>query len=417
MMKFKIIPYSLQELGKRENQEDSIFPVLGKSTENDRLFILCDGMGGHENGEVASSTVCEVMSSTILAMWNPRHPLTDQVLQTALASAYDALDTKDHGELRKMGTTLTFLCFHAGGVTVAHIGDSRVYQLRPASGGNAARIVFRTEDHSLVNDLIKVGEITEAEAKCHPGKNVITRAMQPCANPRCKADISHLTDIRSGDYFYMCSDGMLEQTTDDNILNVITKPDATDEQKIEILRSVTDDNLDNHTAQLIHVVDVKGMAPTAVKLRPLGIIRKLIFNDIYTPTKATSRRKKLPLAWIVVAVVLAVVAIASVVVLKDCDGSKPVDNATEREVKSSATGSISSKKELMYHNKDTSVIRADKDIPSTGPSAVDTVKSNASNAEKLIKQNKTVAKPADGVEAPVKMTGAQVTEQENFTEI
>lgn len=85
-----------------------------------------------------------------------------------------------------MGTTLTFLCLHTNGATVAHIGDSRVYQLRPASKKSPARIVFRTQDHSLVNDLVKIGEITEEEAKHHPQKNVITRAMQPCQEHRAK---------------------------------------------------------------------------------------------------------------------------------------------------------------------------------------------------------------------------------------
>lgn len=256
-MKFKIKAYSLQELGQRANQEDSLFPALGKSTPDDRLFVLCDGMGGHEKGEVASATVCETISRVILSTWHPDEALSDELFQQALSSAFDALDAKDNGEERKMGTTLTFLCLHAKGATVAHIGDSRIYQLRPASKNFPAQIVFRTQDHSLVNDLVKIGEITEEEAKHHPQKNVITRAMQPCQEHRAKADITHLTDIQSGDYFFMCSDGMLEQSTDDNILNIITKPNATDEQKLEMLRNVTEENKDNHTAHLIHIDKVE----------------------------------------------------------------------------------------------------------------------------------------------------------------
>ena len=252
-MKYKIKAYNLQELGQRANQEDSLFPALGKSTPDDRLFVLCDGMGGHEKGEVASATVCEIISSTIRSAWNPNEALSDELFQQALSAAYDALDAKDNGEERKMGTTLTFLCLHANGATVAHIGDSRVYQLRPVSKKSPARIVFRTQDHSLVNDLVKIGEITEEEAKHHPQKNVITRAMQPCQEHRAKADIAHLTDIQPGDYFYMCSDGMLEEASDENILNIITKPNVTDEEKLEMLRKVTEDNKDNHTAHLIHI--------------------------------------------------------------------------------------------------------------------------------------------------------------------
>ncbi len=257
-MKYKLSTYQIHELGQRQNQEDCMFPVYGSTNADNRIFILCDGMGGHEKGEVASSTVCEAMSNAILSRWNPSEPLSDGLLQQAIDEAFDALDAKDNGEEKKMGTTMTFVCFHAEGITVAHIGDSRIYQLRPAKGNEPARIVFQTRDHSLVNDLIKIGEITEEEAKTHPQKNVITRAMQPCQERRAKADIAHLTDIQDGDYFYMCSDGMLEQTTDDNLLFIITKSQNTDEQKVEMLRDVTSENKDNHTAHLIHVENVEG---------------------------------------------------------------------------------------------------------------------------------------------------------------
>ncbi len=300
-MEFKIKAYSLQELGQRKNQEDSLFPALGKQTDKDRVFILCDGMGGHEKGEVASSTVCEVMGRTIHSLWNPSQPLTDGIFRQALSAAYDALDAKDNGEERKMGTTMTFLCLHAGGATVAHIGDSRIYQLRPAKDGTPARIVFRTRDHSLVSDLVRIGEITEEEAKHHPQKNVITRAMLPCQEQRAKADIVHLTDIQPGDYFYMCSDGMLEEAADENVLNIITKPDVTDEQKLEMLRQVTEENKDNHTAHLIYIGKVEGaVAPTAKSVActssPQPILR---------PKK---KRRVFPL--IALAVVIAAIAVA-----------------------------------------------------------------------------------------------------------
>lgn len=279
-MKFKLTPYNLQELGQRQNQEDSLFPGVGQQSANDRLFILCDGMGGHEKGEVASATVCEVMSNCILSRWNPQESLSDGLLQQAIEEAYDALDAKDNGEEKKMGTTMTFVCFHAEGVTVAHIGDSRVYQLRPATKKEPARILFKTRDHSLVNDLVDIGEITEEEAKKHPQKNVITRAMQPCQERRAMASVAHLTDIQKGDYFYMCSDGMLEQSTDENILNIITKNGFKDEQKIEMLRNVTDENRDNHTAHLIHVDSVNGCDKGSICVSPRGVLAKLQHNKL-----------------------------------------------------------------------------------------------------------------------------------------
>ena len=306
-MKYKIKAYNLQELGQRKNQEDSLFPALGKSTPDDRLFVLCDGMGGHEKGEVASATVCETISSTILSAWNPNEALSDKLFQQALSAAYEALDAKDNGEERKMGTTLTFLCLHANGATVAHIGDSRVYQLRPASKKSPARIVFRTQDHSLVNDLVKIGEITEEEAKHHPQKNVITRAMQPCQEHRAKADIAHLTDIQPGDYFYMCSDGMLEEASDENILNIITKPNVTDEEKLEMLRQVTEDNKDNHTAHLIHIDKVEGKVAIVSNEKAFSSAK----GTWITPEFDKPKKKRKAWPWIVGVAIVAVIAVAT----------------------------------------------------------------------------------------------------------
>ncbi len=306
-MKFKIKAYNLQELGQRANQEDSLFPALGKSTSKDRLFILCDGMGGHEKGEVASATVCLTLSNTILSQWHPDEPLSDELFQKALDAAYDALDAKDDGEERKMGTTMTFLCLHAKGATVAHIGDSRVYQLRPASKKAPAHIAFRTQDHSLVNDLVKIGEMTEEEAKHHPQKNVITRAMQPCQEHRAKADIDHLTDIQPGDYFYMCSDGMLEQTSDENLLNVITKPKDTNEEKIEILRKITDENKDNHTAHLIYIDKVKEKVRIVENVVPHFSTK----GTWVTPEFDKSKKKRKAWSWIIAVAVIAVIVAAN----------------------------------------------------------------------------------------------------------
>ena len=306
-MKYKIKAYNLQELGQRANQEDSLFPALGKSTPDDRLFVLCDGMGGHEKGEVASATVCETISSTILSAWNPNEALRDELFLQALSAAYDALDAKDNGEERKMGTTLTFLCLHANGATVAHIGDSRIYQLRPATKKSPARIVFRTQDHSLVNDLVKIGEITEEEAKHHPQKNVITRAMQPCQEHRAKADIAHLTDIQPGDYFYMCSDGMLEEASDENILNIITKSNVTDEQKLEMLRQVTEDNKDNHTAHLIHIDKVEGKVAIISNEEASSSAK----GTWITPEFDKPKKKRKAWPWIVGIAIIAILAAAT----------------------------------------------------------------------------------------------------------
>ena len=342
-MKYKIKAYNLQELGQRANQEDSLFPALGKSTPDDRLFVLCDGMGGHEKGEVASATVCETISSTILSAWNPNEALSDELFLQALSAAYDALDAKDNGEERKMGTTLTFLCLHANGATVAHIGDSRVYQLRPASKKSPARIVFRTQDHSLVNDLVKIGEITEEEAKHHPQKNVITRAMQPCQEHRAKADIAHLTDIQSGDYFYICSDGMLEEASDENILNIITMLGKTDDEKIDMLRKVTVDNKDNHTAHLIHIDKVEDKVAIVSNEEASSSAK----GTWITPEFDKPKKKRKAWPWIVGIAIIAILAAATSFFM--CGGK----NNTSELVGTDSIKSDSAKVQPIEHKVDT----------------------------------------------------------------
>ncbi len=249
-MKIEIYqPQAIWELGQRDNQEDSIFPAFGKATDDDRLFILCDGMGGHEHGEVASQTVCKAMSDTILSL--SKQSFTDDDLLDALQTAYRQLDCLDNSHLRKMGTTLCLLYFHQGGLTAAHIGDSRIYHIRPKEN----RILYQSRDHSLVYDLYQAGEISYEEMRTSPQKNIITRAIQPGEESRVRPAIVHIADIQPGDYFYICSDGMLEQMSNDELCRLLSA-DGSDEKKRMQLIAATSDNKDNHSACLIHIKEV-----------------------------------------------------------------------------------------------------------------------------------------------------------------
>lgn len=265
-MKYLLKAYSIWEFGQRKDsqgnphQEDSLFPAFGQQSADDRLFILCDGMGGHDAGEVASATVCEAMSQSVLSDGHDKDgAFTLDDFTAAIDRAFAALDERDNGAEKKMGTTMTFLKLHDAGALIAHMGDSRVYHIRPGKDGDDTRILFQTADHSLVNDLIKIGELTPEEARHSKQKNVITRAMQPLMARRPKADIYRTADIKPGDYFYMCSDGMLEQPEMEDgssLKNIFSASGGSDEEKVEILKSVTEKNRDNHTAFVIHILDV-----------------------------------------------------------------------------------------------------------------------------------------------------------------
>ena len=194
-------PQAIYELGQRDNQEDSIWPLQGQATDQDFFFILCDGMGGHEHGEVASRIVSQSLAQYLRDHVNPEEIVSDQMLGEALEAAYQALDQADDEAAKKMGTTLCLLLFHRGGLTTMHIGDSRIYHVRPS----AKKLLYQSKDHSLVYDLYQTGEISYEEMATSPQKNIITRAMQPGKDNRCKPSVVHITDLRPGDYLYICS--------------------------------------------------------------------------------------------------------------------------------------------------------------------------------------------------------------------
>lgn len=253
-------PLSFSEIGLKDNQEDFLWPLPNAVTVDDRVFLMCDGMGGHDNGELASKTAATALGKYLTSHPSPDGIVTKAMFEQALAYGYDELDKVDNGAVKKMGTTMTCLVLHRGGALVAHIGDSRVYHIRPSLADEHGRsgIIYQSADHSLVNDLLRSGEITEEEAADFPQKNVITRAMQPHLERRYKADILNIDDVQAGDYFFLCCDGVLEQLTNDMLGNILKNKTLDDNAKINAIKKVCDGKThDNYTCWLIPVLDVQ----------------------------------------------------------------------------------------------------------------------------------------------------------------
>lgn len=246
-------PYSFCLQGQRPNQEDARFPDDDRPNNPKPFFAVCDGVGGCEAGEVASRTVCKTLGRVLGDIdWNGE--FTRQDLTNALAKAYKALDRAANSDKKDMATTLTLAAFHQGGCTIAHIGDSRVYQFRPSEG-----IVYRSEDHSLVASLIHGGLLSPDAADSHPNASTITRYMCPTENveERFPATVLTTTDIEEGDYFLLCTDGVLDCVDDEQMTEVLCKTDVTDEQKLQMLAIRCQKSRDNSTAILIPVKAVE----------------------------------------------------------------------------------------------------------------------------------------------------------------
>lgn len=250
--------YSFHQVGKRDYQEDSRFPDMDKPSASQRFFVVCDGVGGCDKGEVASRTVCKAFDKA-LKDFDFTKDFTNEDFSHVLDAAYNALDAIANQENQEMATTLTFACFHGGGCTMAHIGDSRIYQLRPSEG-----IVYRSDDHSMVNTMVHNGVLTPEQAINHPQGNVITRYMEPVDSDqnRCMATVMRTVDVMAGDYFFLCSDGVLHCVSDEELVDILFS-DGSDEEKIKKIADQSKDSEDNNTAYMVSVAEVDTDAVTA----------------------------------------------------------------------------------------------------------------------------------------------------------
>ncbi len=244
-------PLSINDKGGRGNQEDTVSPIPGTATAADRTFIVCDGMGGHEAGEVASGAVCEAISAYLKDSDPETFDLS--TLRGAIEAAYETLAERDNTTGQKrMGTTLTLVHLSDRQAVMAHIGDSRIYHLRP-DGNGGMTILYKSSDHSLVNELVRAGVITPEEAVNHPKKNVITRAMQAREDHRDGATVHLTNDVAAGDRFFQCSDGVLECLSDAVLCEIMADESLTDEQRMERITEICRSSHDNFSAYYVHV--------------------------------------------------------------------------------------------------------------------------------------------------------------------
>lgn len=244
-------PYSFCQTGRRGNQEDARYPNEDVPMEQPCYYVVCDGVGGEEAGEIASSTVCEAMGSYMSQHFDASS-FTVEDFSNALDFAYSALYKKGKKYTSEMATTLTFACFHENGVLAAHIGDSRIYQIRPEVG-----IMYRSDDHSLVNAMVHSGNMTPEEAISNPQSNIITRCMECVSHKegRAMATVININDIEPGDYFFLCTDGVMDKLNDEDIVSIL-RENIEDEKKCQVFAERCSDSSDNNTAFLIPIEDV-----------------------------------------------------------------------------------------------------------------------------------------------------------------
>jgi PPM family protein phosphatase len=260
MGKFRVYSWGATDVGmKRDHNEDSylLAPDL-------HLYIVADGMGGHAGGEMASSISVRAVEKHVRAEKNVIDPNTHhegpierspvaRLLSNAVRDACNQVFQKSQQvrELQGMGTTTTAILFHDKHAFVAHVGDSRAYLIRDG------RILQLSEDHSLVNEQLKAGLITEAQARQSRFKNIITRSVGFDAD--VEVDMIAV-EVKAGDAYLMCSDGLCNLVTDPEVNDVVSDNflHRVPETLIDMANSRGGD--DNCTVVVAYVVDGEDVA-------------------------------------------------------------------------------------------------------------------------------------------------------------
>ena len=205
---------SRSDAGKlRPINEDAVYvsPRLG-------LAILADGMGGYNAGEVASGMATSLLGAALEKRWQGGAPADAQAVRDAIAECIVASNeaihaaAQSHSQYAGMGTTLVLAMFCGGWVTVAHVGDSRLYRLR------GRQLTLLTRDHSLLQEQLDRGLISREEAGRAQHKNLVTRAVG--IDLEVEADIASL-DAQTGDLYLLCSDGLNDMLSDEEIAKLL----------------------------------------------------------------------------------------------------------------------------------------------------------------------------------------------------
>ncbi|MFN7825637.1 MAG: Stp1/IreP family PP2C-type Ser/Thr phosphatase [Pseudobdellovibrionaceae bacterium] len=225
---------------KRESNQDSFLV-----SQDLGLYIVADGMGGHSGGEVASSMAVSTLDEYVRAQ-KDRFPSTRDLLVGAFSEASHKIYDRAHQEKKLLGMGTTMVCVYLTGNSafIGNVGDSRAYLYR------RSHLWQLTEDHSLVNEQLRAGMITEQQAENFLGKNVITRSVG--YEREVSVDVLE-RPLQKGDTLLLCSDGLSGMVEDDQIEEILTR--FTGESAVEecVKTALENGGSDNVTVLLVEV--------------------------------------------------------------------------------------------------------------------------------------------------------------------
>lgn len=237
--------YATSDVGKVRELNEDYFSV-SYPEDAIQLFVLADGMGGYNGGEIASQLAVNSVKNYISSNFENAKQTREELLELVKsASQYANMvvyeKSQSSEELKKMGTTLDICLIYQGKAYIAHIGDSRIYRYRKG--------FFRklTKDHTYVQELVDVGKITKEESINHPEKNMLMKALGVA--PFIEPDVM-IKGFMKDDIYLMCSDGLTNMVSEDNIRKIIDE-NPVDSTKLLVQAANDGGGVDNVTAIII----------------------------------------------------------------------------------------------------------------------------------------------------------------------
>ena len=197
-------------LVRKENQDSY---AIQEMPSQHLVCVVCDGMGGAAGGQVASriavSMYISELQKVLTAEMTPEQIREASSYAVSLANEAIRSAASEQEEYQNMGTTLVAAVAYQGGMVVSNVGDSRAYHI---SKNGITRV---TKDHSLVECMVDQGTITAEEARRHPSRNLITRALGPDSDAKCDG---YICEMEAGDFLLLCTDGLVDTVSDQEIL-------------------------------------------------------------------------------------------------------------------------------------------------------------------------------------------------------
>lgn len=240
--------YSITDVGKKRTvNQDFVFASDAPVGNLPNLFVVADGMGGHRAGDFASSFAVEVLLATIREDKN-LNPV--KIIRTAIETANSRLlvEAAENEDMSGMGTTIVLVTIVGDYAYVANVGDSRLYLI------DDRKITQITKDHSLVEEMVRMGEITRDDARNHPDKNIITRALGAGKD----VDVDFF-DIRlaAGNVLLLCSDGLSNMVSDEDIRRVVSTSETLEEMGSRLISMANDNGGKDNIAVVLVIPDTK----------------------------------------------------------------------------------------------------------------------------------------------------------------